>query len=81
MLDDSHFSTELRAIPVLIAKLIISVVQLTLVADANRRYALLELEVMRRGKKGCKQQGRNEHVTFFHAFSLKVEWCRPHPTA
>lgn len=51
MLYHSHFSTELRAVPVLVAKITVSVIELSFVADADRRYALLELEVVRGSEK------------------------------
>ena len=70
MLYHPHFSTELRAVPILVAKITVSVIELSFIADANWRHALLELEVVRGSEKRGEQQGYHQHATCFHAFSL-----------
>jgi hypothetical protein len=55
VLDHAHFSRQLRAIPVFIAKLILIQNKLSPIRDADRRHALAVDEVMRCGQQREKQ--------------------------
>ncbi len=55
MLDHAHFSRQLGAIPVFIAKLILIQNKLSPIRDANGRHALAVDEVMRCGQQREKQ--------------------------